>query len=84
MAAGQPLGMLPLGMKALNRDRLHGLPLHRAVPAQISVLLILIWHHPVAGHPALELNFAMAQSEKFCRLIRSFIDGSVALTTAHT
>lgn len=64
--------------------RLHGLPLHCAVPAQISALPILIWHHPIAGQPALELHFAKSQSEKFCRLIRSFSGGSVALTTAHS
>lgn len=64
--------------------RLHGLPLHCAVPAQISALPILLWHHPVAGQPALELQFAKAQSEDFYSLIRPFINGSVALTTAHT
>ncbi len=64
--------------------RLHGLPLHCAVPAQFSALPILIWHHPVAGQHALELHFAKVQSEKFCRLIRSFSGSSVALTTAHT
>lgn len=64
--------------------RLHGLPLHCAVPAQISALPVLLWHHPIAGQPALELHFAKAQSADFYSLIRSFIDGSVALTTAHT
>ncbi|PZV02918.1 MAG: hypothetical protein DCF32_14500 [Leptolyngbya sp.] len=55
--------------------RLHGLPLHCAVPAQIAILPILLWYHPVADQPVLELHFAKAQSEDFYSLIRSFIDG---------
>lgn len=64
--------------------RLHGLPLHCALPAQISALPVLIWHHPIEGQSALELHLAKAQIENFWRLIQSFIDGSVSLTTAHT
>ncbi|MEA5448997.1 hypothetical protein VB780_10490 [Leptolyngbya sp. CCNP1308] len=64
--------------------RLHGLPLHCAVPAQISALPVLIWHHPIEGQPALELHLAKPQIENLWRLIQSFSEGSVSLTTAHT
>lgn len=64
--------------------RLHGLPLHCAVPAQILALPVLIWHHPIQGQSALELHLAKAQIENLWRLIQSLSDGSVSLTTAHT
>ncbi|MBW4483856.1 MAG: hypothetical protein KME14_15045 [Tildeniella torsiva UHER 1998/13D] len=64
--------------------RLRGLPLNCAVPAQIVALPALIWHHPIEGQPALELHLAKAQIENLWRLIQSFSDGSVSLTTAHT
>ncbi|MGB3200449.1 MAG: hypothetical protein WBA99_06085 [Nodosilinea sp.] len=51
--------------------RLQGLPLHCAVPAQVVPLPVLIWHHPIAGQPALELHVAQAQTEKLTSLIQS-------------
>lgn len=64
--------------------RLHGLPLHCAVPAQILTLPVLIWHHPIQGQPTVELHLAKAQIENLGGLIQSFSDGSVSSTTAHT
>jgi hypothetical protein len=64
--------------------RLHSLPLHCAVPAQIATLPVLIWHHPIAGQPALELHVAKTQIETLEHLIQSLNDGSVSLTTART
>ncbi|MGB6013838.1 MAG: hypothetical protein WBG32_03840, partial [Nodosilinea sp.] len=57
--------------------RLQSLPLHRAVPAQIATLPVLIWHHAIAGQPALELHVAKIQVETLASLIQSSSDSSV-------
>lgn len=38
--------------------RLENLPLHCAAPARINGISVLIWRHPIAGKPALELHAA--------------------------
>ncbi|HZG39342.1 MAG TPA: hypothetical protein VEZ50_11740 [Nodosilinea sp.] len=79
---GLPALMAQATVKAPHR--LHPLPLHCAVPAHIATLPTLIWHHPIDGHPALELHLAQAHTQKMWSLIQSFSDGSVSLTTAST
>lgn len=64
--------------------RLRSLPLHRAVPAQLWGMAVLIWHHPLAGQPALELHVAQTQISELRQLIQSSKLGSVAFTTACT
>ncbi|MBE9076188.1 hypothetical protein IQ241_02570 [Romeria aff. gracilis LEGE 07310] len=44
--------------------RLQGLPLHRAVPAQVGAISVLIWRHPLAGQPAIEIHTATADLAK--------------------
>lgn len=38
--------------------RLQGLATNRAVPVRIQGISVLIWRHPIAGTPALELHIA--------------------------
>ncbi len=63
--------------------RLYPLPLHRAVPAQVAQISVVIWHHPIAGQPALELHLASSQIKNFWDAIQPFSGSSVSLTTAH-
>ncbi|WP_035986565.1 hypothetical protein [Leptolyngbya sp. KIOST-1] len=64
--------------------RLTPLPLHRAVPAQVNSISVLIWHHPMGSRSGLELHLARHQIETFWALIQAFNHSSVSLTTAHT
>ena len=63
--------------------RLPPLPLHRAVPTQVAQISVLMWHHPMAGQPALELHLANSQIKQFWHVIQPFNGSSVSLTTAH-
>jgi hypothetical protein len=63
--------------------RLYPLPLHRAVPAQVAQISVVIWHHPIAGQPALELHLANSQIKKIGDFIQLFNGSSVSLATAH-
>ncbi len=64
--------------------RLPPLPLHRAVPAQITDMAVLLWHHPLGARPALELHLPCHQIETFWTLIQTSKHSSVSLTTALT
>lgn len=64
--------------------RLSRLPLHRAVPAQVAHIAVLIWHHPLAEKSGLELHLARHQIETFWALIQASNHSSVSLTTALT
>jgi hypothetical protein len=63
--------------------RLYSLPLHRAVPTQVATISVLVWHHPIASQPALELHLAYSQINNFWDVIQPFNGSSVSLTTAH-
>jgi len=81
-----PSGRLPaLAAQATARapHRLCSLPLHRAVPAQVAQTSVLMWHHPIAGQPMLELHLANSQIKNFWDVIQPFNGSSVSLTTAH-
>lgn len=85
-AVALPAQVLPhLAARATVRapHRLEGLPLHRAVPATLGTIPVLLWHHPIGAQPALELHLAHTQIEPFRQWIQSIPDGSVSLTTAH-
>jgi hypothetical protein len=60
-AISLPIGLLPkLIAQATVRPphRLAALPNHRAVPAEIDSIAILIWRHPRQGQPVLEIHTA--------------------------
>lgn len=81
-----PIANLPaLTTQATVRapHRLHPLPLHRAVPAQVAQISVLMWHHPVASQPILELHLTRSQIQNFWDVIQPFSGSSVSLTTAH-
>ncbi|TVQ10010.1 MAG: hypothetical protein EA368_08510 [Leptolyngbya sp. DLM2.Bin27] len=81
-----PIASLPdLADRATARapHRLSSLPLHRAVPAQVAQISVLVWHHSPGGQPTLELHLASAQIKNFWAVIQPFNGGSVSLTTAH-
>ncbi len=63
--------------------RLCPLPLHQAVPAQVAKISVLMWHHPIAGQPMLELHLANSQIKNFWDVIQPFNGSSVSLATAH-
>lgn len=84
-AIALPVGALPaIAAQAAVRapHRLCPLPLHRAVPAQVATIPVVVWHHPLGDRPALELHLAHSQIEEFWPLIQSSNHGSVSLTTA--
>ena len=64
--------------------RLSSLPLHRAVPAQVVQIAVLIWHHPLGDRSIVELHLARPQIEAFWSLIQASNGSSVSLTTALT
>ncbi|MGF1516653.1 MAG: hypothetical protein ACFCVB_02450 [Nodosilinea sp.] len=81
-----PVVSLPaLAAQATARapHRLSPLPLHRAVPAHVAKISVLMWHHSIAGQPTLELHLANSQIKNFWDVIQPFNGGSVSLTTAH-
>ncbi len=85
-AVALPSDRLPaLATQATVRapHRLHPLPLHRAVPAQVAQISVLMWHHPIAGQPMLELHLARPQIKNLWDVIQPFNGSSVSLTTAH-
>ncbi|MFQ4135177.1 hypothetical protein PGN35_002550 [Nodosilinea sp. PGN35] len=64
--------------------RLSPLPLHRAVPAQVTTIAVLVWHHPEGESAVVELHLARHQITSFLSLIQPSNHSSVSLTTAHT
>ncbi|MGF1568361.1 MAG: hypothetical protein ACFCVD_09870 [Nodosilinea sp.] len=44
--------------------RLRGLPMHRAVPAQVEAISVLIWRRLLNGQSILELNMATSSVER--------------------
>lgn len=80
-----PSASWPAAAQATARapHRLSPLPLHRAVPAQVAQISVLMWHHPPAGQPTLELHLANSQIKHLWAVIQSFSGSSVSLTTAH-
>ncbi len=82
-----PIDTMPaLVAQAIVRapHRLHPLPLHRAVPAQLGALPVVVWHHPIGGQPALELHLAQTQIKNLWDFVQPLKGSSVSLTTAHT
>lgn len=61
--------------------RLQGLPLHCAVPAQVGesacgmapLTAVLIWRHPIAGQPAIEIHTAVADLAKLQETISAWV-----------
>lgn len=53
--------------------RLQDLPLHCAVLAQLGAISVLIWRHPIARQPAIEIHAAVADLAKLQETISAWV-----------